>query len=224
MTARLTPEAAIHDPSSQFRPNSKVIHRADPRLTVGRGNHGVEGVTMQPLRGWYPVELLHFPLRSLAQVERKASIYRASSDTRLHDAHRRLHGALAEGSLADQFRELVVDEDALERGLAEGVLAVDTRLRDVLRELTGAKTIPADPRFALPENGRSRVRLPRPSVVDDAAYAAEAAVLGEADTVRVQRRLDELEERLGRLETTPWTRVTSGARRLVRSVRRGSAS
>jgi hypothetical protein len=224
MTARLTPEAAIHDPSSQFRPNSKVIHRADPRLTVGRGNHGVEGVSMQPLRGWYPVELLHFPLRSLAQVERKASIYRASSDTRLHDAHRRLHGALAEGSLADQFRELVVDEDALERGLAEGVLAVDTRLRDVLRELTGAETIPADPRFALPENGRSRVRLPRPSVVDDAAYAAEAAVLGEADTVRVQRRLDELEERLGRLETTPWTRVTSGARRLVRSVRRGSAS
>jgi hypothetical protein len=221
MTLRLTPESAIHDPSSQFRPNAKVIHRADPRLTVGRGNHGVEGVSLQPLRGWYPVELLHFPLRSLAQVERKASIYRASSDTRLHDAHRRLHGALEGGSLADQFYKLVVDEETRRRGLAEGVLAVDTRLRDALRTLAGREPIPAEGAvFALPEDGRGRLRFPRPTVVEDAAYAAEAAVLGEADTVRVQRRLDELEQRLSRLEAAPWRRVARRARRLARKVSR----
>src|SRR5439155_18936470 len=189
MTVRLSPEAAIHDPTSQFRPNSKIVHRAHPGLTVGRGNHAIEGVGMQPLRGWYPVELFHFPLRSLAQVERKASIYRASRDTRLHDGHRKLHDAHEEGSLVGQYRELAVDDAALERGLADGSLVRDTRLRDALRTLT------VDGSFALPENGRSRLDFPRPSVVDDAGYAAEAAVLGEADVVRLQRRLDELEGR-----------------------------
>jgi hypothetical protein len=222
MTVRLSPEAAIHDPSSQFRPNAKVIHRANPRLTVGRGNHGVEGVSLQPLRGWYPVELLHFPLRSLAQVDRKASIYRASPGTRLHDAHRKLHGALEEGSLAGQYRNLLVDETALERGVAEGSLVLDTRLRDAFRTLAGTEPVPASVEgatFALPEDGRSHLRFPRPSVVDDAAYAAEAAVLGEADTVRVQRRLDELDARLRTLEGKPWRRLGRKTRQLARHVR-----
>ena len=39
-----------------------------------------------------------------------------------------------------------------------------------------------------------------PTLVEDAEYAVEAAVLGEADVVRLQRRLDELERRLGTVE------------------------
>ena len=219
MTARLSPEAAIHDPASQFRPNSKVIHRAHPKLTVGRGNHAIEGVSMQPLRGWYPIELFHFPLRSLAQVERKASMYRASRDTRLHDGHRKLHHALEEGSLVEQYQELTVDDAALERGLADGSLVLDTRIRDALRALADVTPVPAATRigaFALPEDGRRRVNFPRPSVVDDAGYAAEAAMLGEADVVRLQRRLDELEGRLVTLEQKPWHRVVSKTKRLAR--------
>ena len=220
MTVRLSPEAAIHDPTSQFRPNAKVIHRAHPNLTVGRGNHGVEGVSLQPLRGWYPVELFHFPLRSLEQVERKASIYRASSGTRLHDAHRKIHGALEEGSLADQYRNLMLAGEALERGLAAGSAVEDTRLRDALRALAGADVVPADrASFALPPEGREPPRFPRPSVVDDAEYAVEVAVLGDADVVRLQRRLDELDARLGTLEGGRLRGVARKARGLARRVR-----
>jgi hypothetical protein len=221
MTVRLSPEAAINDPSSQFRPNSKVIHRAHPHATVGRGNHGVGEVFLQPLRGWYPVELFHFPLRSLAQVERKASIYRSSEGTRLHEAHRALHDALEGGSLDDGYRALVVDDAALERGLAEGSLVLDTRLRDALRVLAGteAEPVPARGEFGPPGPEAPRLRFPRPSVVDDAAYAVEAAVLGEADTVRLQRRLDELEGRLARLERNPWHRVAGRAAKALRSSR-----
>jgi Glycosyl transferase family 2 len=223
MTVRLSPEAAIHDPTSQFRPNAKVIHRAHPRLKVGRGNHAVEGVAMQPLRGWHPVELFHFPLRSLAQVQRKASIYRASDATRLHDGHRKLHVALEAGNLADQYSEHVVDDAALERGLADGSLVFDTRLRDALRVLAhgGGDDGTA---FVLPENGVGRLRLPRPTVVDDAAYAAEAAVLGEADTVRLQRRLDELEARLAKVEWSPQRRLGRAAARIAGRLRRPSDS
>jgi hypothetical protein len=223
MTVRLAPDAAIHDPSSQFRPNAKVLHRADPRITVGRGNHSVEDVSLQPLRGWYPVEVLHFPFRSLEQIERKASIYRASPETRLHDAHRRIHGALQEGNLTDEFRTLVVDPAALERGLADGTLVSDTRLRDALRTLAGGEPVPASPRpgtFALPSGGRTGLQLPRPTVVEDAAYAVEAAVLGEADTVRVQRRIDELEKRLSRLEGGGWAQIVRGAKGAASRIRR----
>jgi hypothetical protein len=218
LTVRLSPEAAINNPSSQFRPNSKVIHRADPRLTVGRGNHAVEGVILQPLRGWYPVELFHFPLRSKAQVERKASIYRASEGTRLHDAHRALHHALQEGSLLDGYGALVVDEAALDRGLAEASLVVDTRLRDALRELR----LPDSPDdgaaggFALPTDGTSRLEFPTPDVVDDAAYAVECAAVGEVDLHQLERRIDELEAKLTRLEHRFWTRVRRRAVRLRR--------
>jgi hypothetical protein len=218
MTVRLTPRAAIHDPASQFRPNAKVIHRADARVTVGRGNHSVDGVDLQPLRGWYPIELLHFPLRSLAQVERKASIYRASDETRLHDAHRRIHGALEEGSLEQQYRTLLVDDAALERGLADCSLTIDTRVRDALRTLAGVDLVPSFPppdAFALPDRG-SHLVFPRPSVVDDAAYAAEAATLGEADAVRVQRRLDELEQRIAGIEARPWRKIARSAAALAR--------
>ena len=45
------------------------------------------------------------------------------------------------------------------------------------------------------------------TLVEDAEYAVEAAVLGEADVVRLQRRLDELETRLLTLELRLPTRV-----------------
>jgi hypothetical protein len=178
-------------------------------------------VSLQPLRGWYPVELFHFPLRSLAQVERKASIYRASEGTRLHDGHRKLHAALETGSLADQYREALVDEASLGRGLADGSLVLDERLRDALRALAGearSASGSAQSPYALPENGTRHLRFPRPTVVDDAGYAAEAAVLGEADAVRLQRRVDELESRLARVEASSRRRLGRRAGLVARRI------
>ena len=48
--------------------------------------------------------------------------------------------------------------------------------------------------------GGTPLEFPTPTLVDEATYAVEAAVLGEADVVRLQRRLDTLEERLSSIE------------------------
>ena len=88
--------------------------------------------------------------------------------------------------MAEYYEALVVSDEELERGVAEGRLVVDTRLRDALRQL------------ATPAGGA--LRFPLPTLVEDAEYAVEAAVLGEADVVRLQRRLDELERRLQTVE------------------------
>ena len=42
------------------------------------GNHALVGSPFAPLRGWYPIEVLHFPLRSLAQCEHKAELQGAA--------------------------------------------------------------------------------------------------------------------------------------------------
>jgi hypothetical protein len=126
-----------------------------------------------------------------------------------------VHEAVSQGRQSDLFAPLWLDVEQTERGLADGTVAVDERLRDALRTLAGEPVVPAHgATFALPSNGGSILRFPRPGVVDDAAYAVECAVLGEADIVRAQRRLDELEARMASLERRPTAR-------LARAVRRG---
>jgi hypothetical protein len=187
MTARLAPHAALNEPERPFRPHSKVAHRADPSVTVATGNHDLEQTSLLPLRGWYPLEVLHFPLRTSAQVARKNETNSAAW------AERGLYRQEA-SALLDP---VVVDEAELERGLAAGVLALDERLRDVLRRLSDPAR---DGRFVLPGDGREPVRLPRPSLIDDALFAVDVASLGEADEIRVRRQLDRLDGRLRALE------------------------
>jgi Glycosyl transferase family 2 len=215
MTVRLAPVAPVNDPTTPWRPNAKVIHRADPRITVRKGNHTVEGARLQPLRGWYPVEVLHFPWRSSAHAMRKASSYWSVG---MSHATGLAYEAEAGGELTDRYETFVVDDEALARGLADGMLAEDTRLRDVLRALSGASEVPpalSDRAFALQPQTPPLV-FARPSVVDDVAFAVEAAVYDEAELVRAQRQLDELERRVAALERGPWQRAVRAARSAAR--------
>jgi hypothetical protein len=191
MTARVSMSAPINDPTSLFRPNLKSIHRGDPAVTLSAGAHTLLGSGFVPLRGWYPIEFLHFPIRSFEQCERKyRNLWSALGDNRnsYYDEVRR---ALEEGKFREFYDSLVIDDAGLEQGLTDGSLVVDTRLRDVLRGLRSA------------QNGSftvDGVAFPRPTVVDEAAYAVDVAALGEADVVRVQRRLDQLEQRVAAVE------------------------
>lgn len=206
MTIRFSALAAIHDPASLYRPIRKVIHRAHPEILLTRGNHAVTDSPYTPLRGWFPIEVFHFPVRSARQMAHKAEVF-GSGFARYVDRaptgyHRNMFDALRSGRIDDYYEALVVGDAELERGLEEGQLVVDTRLRDALRAISA---------------GRAPV-FPVPTLVDEARYAVEAAALGEADVIRLQRRLDELEGRLGaveqRLPRRVYRKVTRTARRL----------
>ena len=188
MTVRFSALAPINDPASLYKPIRKVIHRAHPQIQVTRGNHALVDSPFAPLRGWFPIEVFHFPLRSLEQSQHKAQL---QGDAWKHidrtptAYHAQMFEALESGTMAGYYAAQVVDDSEVAQGVDAGRLVVDTRLRDALRQLAA---------------GGAPLEFPTPTLVDEASYAVEAAVLGEADVVRLQRRLDTLEERLSSIE------------------------
>ena len=188
MTARLAQQAPINDPTSFYRPVVKVAHRADPQVTVARGNHALADSPFGTLTTWHPIEVLHFPLRSEAQWKRKVELQGDAFTKHIERSgtgyHLKGYDALQRGRIDEQHASLVVEDAALEQGLQDGTLVLDTRLRDALRAIHGGKP----------------VTFPAPTLADDAAYAVEAAALNEAYAVRAQRQLDGIEQRLLGLE------------------------
>ena len=203
MTVRLATPAHPGDKETIFHAHQKVAHRAHPDVEIERGNHDAVAAGLEPLRAWHPLEVLHFSFRSVAQLERKARGNWLRSPTYEPTLHRLLlDEAFREGRLESFYASYAVDDEAFARGIADGSLAVDTRLRDALRHLRAA-----DGSFALPGDGRS-LAFPRPSAAEDAAYAAEASVLVEIDgIVRAERRVHALEGRLHAVERGPLRRL-----------------
>ena len=191
MIVRVSTTSPINDPRSLFRPNLKVIHRADPNVNVSIGAQRLIDSPLVPLRGWYPVEFFHFPVRSLVQCERKYSYQQVAPGQSPSPYYDRVRELIESGRIEELYESLVVDDDALERGQEAGSLVIDTRLRDALRGVRDGNPI----------------AFPRPTVVDEAAYAVDVAALGEADAVRLQRRLDTLEQRLLTVERRPSVRI-----------------
>ena len=187
MTARLcAPSFHPHPLSTHF----KTAHRGVADVRVGRGNHEAFGTGLVALRGWFPIEILHFPVRSLEHCRRK---YVTQFVALERNAEKGIPGHMADayeayraGRLDAFYAPLVVSEDGLAQGVDAGELAVDTRLRDRLRALGFGDAEQAEP---------MRPQVPTPE--DDAAFAAEYSVLGDADVgLTLSERADRLERRL----------------------------
>jgi glycosyl transferase family 2 len=184
MTVRFSPPAPINSPFSPFRVNVRLLHRASPEVVVGRGNATIK-TRFAIMPGWSPVEVLHLPIRSLAQFERKFLTHYKASGGRRRGEHVRAYEASKTGRLEALYDEICVDEERLARGLAEKSLAIDTRLRDAFRVLPEAPAFP-------PRDSR-----------DEAGYAVDETVLEAGEVVRLQRRVDELRTRLSPPARTP---------------------
>jgi hypothetical protein len=197
MTVRRRPARDAADP---YAAHVKVAHRGDPDVVITQGNHDARGVRSRLSREWFPFEILHFPIRSREQLEKKysASVYRAAVKGRVP----RHTAAMEERLRLDRdaaYRELLVDDAALRRGVAGGTLSVDTRLRDARRG--------SEPRKA--------------TLDDDAALAVEVDAFLETDAARTAgERVELLEARLRALDRS---RATAVSRLLthVLQVRRG---
>lgn len=195
MTVRLASTAPINDPASSFRPVAKVAHRAHREIVVEQGNHDVSGAGLHTLRSWYPIELFHFPLRSAEQLARKHQNTLAAWQENLRGDLARARSLAGQGISRAFYERVALDDNAVENGVAAGLLVEDTRLRDALRTLRegvdGFRRPPAHGELA---------HFDKPSLRENAAYAAELLSLADADLVRFGRRVDELTARVAALE------------------------
>jgi Glycosyl transferase family 2 len=184
-----------------FNPHFKTVHRASADVEVGGGNHDVTGTGVTPLFGWYPIDILHFPLRSLAQFERKflrwwqiTAVDGEASNPYynvVRDAHR-------EGRVHELYEPLVVDNEELAQGLSDGTLVEDTRLWDALRSIRRKGTL---------QTGGGDATV-------DRGYLLELGYVEEhSPLVRAQQSLDALEARVAHLESGIARRLS---RRLTR--------
>ena len=124
MTVRFSALAPINDPASLFKPIRKVVHRGHPEIQVTRGNHALVDSPFAPLRGWYPIEVFHFPLRSHEQCERKATLqgnafekYVARPPTAYHA---NMFAALKSGTIDEYYDALVLSDERARAGSRAG--------------------------------------------------------------------------------------------------------
>jgi hypothetical protein len=119
----------------------KVAHRGSPNVTVRQGNHSISGLGEQGI-ATDCIEILHFPVRSYAQIENKiAKGGRAyTRTTGLPENAGRTWRALyrdleRDGNIRSYYGECLYDAERLARALAEGELVVDRRLSDHFAKL-----------------------------------------------------------------------------------------
>jgi hypothetical protein len=193
MTVRLVPgeTTAQRFRVHPFHAQDKVVHRAHPQVTISEGNHDARWPSSVDLRGSWPFEILHFPMRSAEQCVKKWRNYERHGYSG--------YDVLTDFDAREYYESLVVDDDTLAAGVANGSFAIDNRLRDTMGRSDGA-----DPLF-----------LPALTTADAASLAADAAAASERDAVgKVESRLREVERRLTAIEASrPLTRRSSRRRR-----------
>jgi glycosyltransferase involved in cell wall biosynthesis len=186
MTVRVCNPGA--EDNSPYSPRFKAMHRGDPHVTVLAGSNRALGRGLDPLAGWYPIDVLHFPIRSLEHFTEKYLRWWALLRTRFSEA---VHEAHCRGALREFYESYVVDDEALAKGVADGTLAIDTRLRDAMRSLRAQPSRPLTFSDAV-----------------DAAYLAELALLEDGDPhAHAQRKAEDLEARLAAIEQSHSVRI-----------------
>lgn len=198
MTVRLRASAHPLGPTAAFSffgVARKVAHRGDPSVAVGDGNHDVTSSRLLLLRGWFPFEILHFPLRALDQSLRKFGNEYGDAAAPHHDA---ASAWLRAGRGADFYKTLELGDDAVRSAIADGRAALDTRVRDVLRRLR----LPEDEvlgarRFRVAPSAQA---VPLPTSPPDSAFVEDVAALQELDSLeRALARAQALERRSARV-------------------------
>jgi hypothetical protein len=112
----------------------KVAHRASPEISVRQGNHEVDGLSGRPLDDGR-IDILHLPVRSYAHFANKIAKGGAAyaRNTELPEAvghqWRRLHALQQAGEFDAEWQKLLLSEEEISQGLADGTLVEDTRLR-----------------------------------------------------------------------------------------------
>jgi glycosyl transferase family 2 len=249
---------------TRFRRPAKSAHRPNERISL-RGPHPVEiwtgdsayrGLVGKPvlrtqaehreddpmelvIAPTFPVGVLHFPFRTFAQYRRRVEIARDNGQLQRNEAGRAVRKAYEEGTLEEVYARLVLDDEAVSKGIDEGWLVEQTSFRDYLAACPDPLNDPETGAPSPPQDGGGPTA---DQLRDDSMYAisrylqtqAERAMRHRRQGARVRefrqrlkarnRSLRTRTNRLRRVESSLWwrmrPRVPRALTRLRRTVRR----
>ena len=215
MIVRAVPHAPLFEPTSAYRPVSKVVHRAHPAIIGWRreslrrrrsdSRHCVAGIRSRfsTFRGARPTRWTR-KARIQAGSERRCAGHPAA--TRRRSARERSTSG-SPASLSARTRSIV----GWPRDRSRSTRAFATRCA---RWRVVAGSLLAFVLVRSPARRFAAARVPPlRTLVDEAAYAIDTGVLAEAEILRAQKRLDALDARIATLERRFVPRVTRRLRR-----------
>ncbi|MGI8712073.1 MAG: class I SAM-dependent methyltransferase, partial [Solirubrobacteraceae bacterium] len=143
----------------------KVAHRGDPTVVVMPGNHGISGAALAPAPDCGLLEVLHYPMRTFAQFERKVlatGVGYESLPFRSPEVGRdqlRLLELQRSGKLRAYFDGQVRSTADVLAGLRGGELVLDRRLARFMAEAQHARDRDLDPVATRPDSEAARALL-----------------------------------------------------------------
>jgi hypothetical protein len=126
--AALGPSGEVAD---SVRPPGRPVHRVIRNRELGVSSWPEEEtrLTWAP---WWPVRILHFPVRSSEQFKRRTQIAIFEGMFPDRGRFKRLREHYEQGRFAELYRELIFEESDVQEGLRQGRLVVDERFARVL--------------------------------------------------------------------------------------------
>ena len=127
----------------------KVCHRADPEVWIAQGNHELQSDVLPLFPGTVPITVLHFPLRTYAQFERKVVLggraYARNTELGygIGESWRRQYEAYLRGELREWYEREIPSPSQLSYGMATGRYVVDPRLERFGRSVELGASPPA---------------------------------------------------------------------------------
>lgn len=180
----------------------------------------------------WPLRILHFPMRSFEQYRRRVEVALfhgqfadSATRTRLLEAHK-------SGELRALYDEMLVDDAALEAGLADGTYVVDERVRELMGSVEATDQTQFGPEggpnpawleaIERPALSATELDAEREQLAWDAMYVlsrTERMHMIREDRARdrtaaLRRRNKRLQKQLNRARRGPWrrARMAIGAR------------
>ncbi len=123
-------------------PQSSLVGKPSLRVEASHREERELDLVLAPV---FPVGVLHFPLRSFEHYRRKIQVADHNRFWERSEETRALHEAYEEGRLEEVYEKLLLDDEAVARGLADKWLVEDTAFRDFLLACPGVLEDEAPP-------------------------------------------------------------------------------
>ncbi len=119
------------DVADSVRPPGRPVHRVIRNRELG-ASAWPDDETRLLWAPWWPVRILHFPVRSSAQFKRRTQIAIFEGMFPDRGRFRRLREQYEQGRFGELYRELIFDQAEVDEGLEKGRLVIDERFARLL--------------------------------------------------------------------------------------------